>query len=195
VSHQSRAEPERPPADAPRAGYVRNWISFAAALAQVERVVGCDREDARAGLVAALEDGKIRSRFSDDGAAIDPARWHRVNVWLAGSDTPFLHGVHYGNDPPRAVELHRADLEKWLEEPQAADAALPPPATPAISTAEMQHFVSAYVKAESAPTKRTLWQRWTAAGHRGRRDDLFAEFNRQMGDAAPGRGRPRKSPK
>jgi hypothetical protein len=71
----------------------------------------------------------------------------------------------------------------------------PLPATRAVGAAAMQGFVAEFVAAPGGSlTKRALWQRWTAAGHRGRRDGLFAEFDRQMGGASPGRGRPRKSP-
>ena len=64
----------------------------------------------------------------------------------------------------------------------------------ATSRAEMERFVAEFISADGSPTKVGLWGRWTAAGHHGRRDDLYAEFNRQMGDDAPKRGRPRKSP-
>jgi hypothetical protein len=91
------------------------------------------------------------------------------------------------------VRVERAEIEHWLgtavdklrsgaqavavgPELQAADAPPPLPATRPVGTAEMQRFVAEFVATENNPT------------------ELFREFNQQMGDAAPGRGRPGKSP-
>jgi hypothetical protein len=106
------------------AGYARAWISFLEALDHVERVVGCARQEACDGLLAALRDRAIESRFTDTGEAIETAMWHRADVYAPGS-------VTFPGDPndrsqlgrwpmDRSVELRRADMDRlWPVEPAA----------------------------------------------------------------------------
>ncbi len=76
---------------------------------------------------------------------------------------------------------------------------LPHAPTRAASAAAMREFVRCFIackrKAEGRPTQTALWEAWKAKHHRGPRGALFAEFTNQMGDDAPKRGRPKKSPK
>jgi hypothetical protein len=199
-------------------GYTLDWWDLADAIRHVARVGGTTNEAAAAALWPPLREGKISSRYRGqpiankiavaygvaEGGEIPAGQWYRATIHRDASvefgepaRTPLL-GRPAGPDRPRhQVEVWRADvLRYWppVTAPgESQPAVSPPPAMPAISVVGMERFVAEFV-AEGGSTKKALWQRWTAVGHRGRRDDLFAEFNRQMGDAAPRRGRPRKLP-
>ncbi len=104
------------------AGYVRAWIIFLNALDYVEQVAGCARQEACDGVLDALRDGAVQSRFSDTGEAIDPSQWYRAEIYVPGT-------VVFSSDPTdrtrvgqwpsnRWAELLREDVERlWPAEP------------------------------------------------------------------------------
>lgn len=193
-------------------GYVPEWVSLLDAIQHIERVAGGTRKEACDALLIPLREGAVLSRVRGQalirGNGIHPERWYLATVFCDGSvtfadDPRFPHLRHpLGLGPLRhQIEVRRNNVVKcWpaVGEPPATRPAAPRPATSATtSRTELRRFVVELIAAGS-PNKVALWQKWTAASHRGSRDALFQEFNRQMeqkGFLAPGRGRPRKSPK
>ncbi len=113
------------------AGYLPAWILFAEAVDHVARIAGCDRQAALDGLLAALSDGVVASRWADTGDRIDPARWLPPRILVNGvmpvlrDDRP--RRAPHVQDPVRPIELRREDVERlW---PGGLPAATPPPAS------------------------------------------------------------------
>jgi hypothetical protein len=93
------------------AGYVPAWLLFPNAVGHVQRVTGCTPQQASDGLVAALRDGAIASRFADTGASIDPQKWFAPVVWLEGEPLLSEPGDAPIGGRSRPVELRRGDIE------------------------------------------------------------------------------------
>jgi hypothetical protein len=106
------------------AGYVRGWLSFAKAVDHVELLAKCPREEAREGVLAALLDGEIQSRFADTHESIEATRWRSPIIFVDGiPDAPLIG--HF-----QAIELSRANLERWWpageQEKLTAERTVPP---------------------------------------------------------------------
>jgi hypothetical protein len=98
------------------------------------------------------------------------------------------------------VRFSRAEIERWLgtaePEPRAQHGEPTHPGHP--PTGSPAAFVTKYIAdckaASDRATKAGLVAAWQAAGRKGHRDALRKAFDDAMGEEAPTRGRPRKSP-
>ena len=104
------------------AGYERVWIlSFAEALVRIQ-CAGWEHDEASNGLLAALSEGNVATRWADTQEIIDPSLWVSPVILVEGIG-PLLRGGCV--DPYRVIEFRRADIERlW---PPAAHPKQPRP--------------------------------------------------------------------
>jgi hypothetical protein len=99
------------------------------------------------------------------------------------------------------VRFERAQIERWLStaEPEPGLQHEEPTGPGSPPTGSATAFATKYIAdcqaADCRVTKAGLLSAWQAAGGKGHRDALRKAFDDAMGEEAPTRGRPRKSPK
>lgn len=150
---------------------------------------------------------------------IEPSDWYHATIFEDGGvefgRDPALLKLPTGLGVPRyQVEVCWADVLRYWPEPVVASAGAQRliPAVPLAASAQgiqesragsgdgvsslpLPKFVACYIQREReagrTPSKRQLEVAWHAAGRKGRRGQRNTEFERQMGEDAPQRGRPR----
>ena len=156
------------------AGYVPEWVTWADALAHIERVGGYSREDVIAGLTAALRDGNVASCYADTGEAIDRARWYPLLILV--EDKPLI-------DHGGPIQLRRADIERlWPPSPsepasigarRTHSATAPALPRPTMSDGELRAWYKTRVQAGKATSEETDWEAARDEfGDRVRRDQI-----------------------